>query len=474
MFWGGLVLFASLSACQPKGSIKPNWLSGQAHPRFSAEHFLLGKAMADSHQKASQAAIEDLQQNFLAQLANLEARNQPDWPVARAVYQEDHWVGPGGNPELPQHGVIAALPKQVLFDALATRLDTNAKRISDAQKAAHKAMGDERDPYQALLRYIQTWQWQGAWIRDHAWMSALSPKFASDRYSGLQKLSDDEIKKWSASLSLRVLRGDGQRVDADGKISQALLIGAYQNLASGPFPLADIPMLALANPDSNFPGTRARSSELGTATFSMGVVPTEGLSEGKIKIGVDTDTVLADAGFDPSDSRFSSLTKLLQAVKVELPYFVRGQDFPRVLIWIEERQFGQPQASSPLAAKIGKFLAAKGYQLIESASVADDLAMVDTLEEIPAAVKEQADLVIYGTMDSELSKVVNKRFMFCQARGQILAVQTADGRLLHQQELTTQGAGQDEYAACQRAFDAAVNEALAKLLPNIQTQTKEP
>ncbi|MBW1872713.1 MAG: hypothetical protein JRJ19_11650, partial [Deltaproteobacteria bacterium] len=221
------------------------------------------------------------------------------------------------------------------------------------------------------------------------------------------------------------------------------------------------------------PAIFATTTEVGTATIQIKGLPVLDKDKSIISVELNGAKILAAAGVKSDDSRFADLLARINRHKTAFHYFSPGQATIRVAVIIEETTFGRPVARSQVAKYINRALAEKGFDLVDPDTLSDDLALIETLDEAPEAVKDHADVLVYGNVDADLFKVVNETFLFCQTSGHLRAVQLDSSRLLFAFEKTVKGAGLDEFAACQRAKDSFSNKFIPELVETITKLAKK-
>jgi hypothetical protein len=466
-------LLALASGCLKRTIGRPAWVVVRQHNDFPAERFIIGVGQGSSRAQAEQKAVEDARRivdsHYANQLKQLQAQPGPavrDPIVPKVVL---NWSSSDGS----YHAALATI------DRLAYAQDAE-KHIEQAEIdclkhvfQAENAIAAERNLNLALREYISALLARTQAEDQRAFLSSIEKnQTQKSRGPSVSKLVD-KIDKLLSKVEIIVVRGDSQRANASGDLPSPLVAGAY--LVNGPerFPVKDLPLEFLAPNAKESSTILATTSDVGTATVRVKGLAVLEIDKSIISVGLNGAKILAAAGIKNDDKLFADLLTRLKGRKATFHYFSPGQATTRVAVIIEETTFGRPVARSQVAKYINRALAEKGFDLIDPETLADDLALIETLDEAPDAVKDHADVLIYGNVDADLTKVVNETFLFCQTSGQLRAVQLDSERLLFAYEKTVKGAGQDEFAACQRAKDSFSNKFIPELVETISKLAKK-
>ncbi|MBW1810091.1 MAG: hypothetical protein JRJ87_17980 [Deltaproteobacteria bacterium] len=447
-------LVALVSGCLPRRIGRPAWVVVRQHNEFPAERFIIGVGQGSSRRQAELKALEDA-----GRLIDSSYTGQD--PIVPTVVL--NWSSSDGS----RHAALATIDRLVFAQDAAKLIYQAEKECLMHVLQAEKVLAAERNLYLGLREYLSALQARARAENQRAFILSIV-KEQSKKISG-PSISEllQKIDKLLSTVEILVVRGDSQRANASGDLPAALVAGAY--LVNGPerFPIKDLPLEFLPPGAKESPAIFATTTEVGTATIQIKGLPVLDKDKSIISVGLNGAKILAAAGVKSDDSRFADLLARINHHKTAFHYFSPGQATIRVAVIIEETTFGRPVARSQVAKYINRALAEKGFDLVDPNTLSDDLALIETLDEAPEAVKDHADVLVYGNVDADLFKVVNETFLFCQTSGHLRAVQLDSSRLLFAFEKTVKGAGLDEFAACQRAKDSFSNKFIPELVETI-------
>jgi hypothetical protein len=222
-----------------------------------------------------------------------------------------------------------------------------------------------------------------------------------------------------------------------------------------PSPVPAVPLVFTA------PGTepiRARSDQFGLAMVEVSGVSPEPPA-GKDEAGghavegfLDAAAILADAGIDANDPRFSGLTDKLRPNKASFSYLLPGEAATRVAVLITELLGGEQAGTSVVGEHLAVALQEQGYEVLDPRNASGAFTAPASSQQAVAALRGHADLVVFGTVRADVVQALAEGFVFAQAEGEVQLVATGSGKVITTVKHTVKGAGRDDIAALERAL----------------------
>jgi len=450
---------------------RPAWVVSRQHRSYPPARYIVGVGEGISLEAAEKEARADLStvldQKYDAALSQAKKgkHNGPAWFEVGTdpVQSLDSRVAVRwSSSDKSRNAVLVSVDRKQISEKLSGEIDKGEDSCSDLAGQASSALSETRDPSAALLDYLRALEARSSaegtriLLRSVASDAPLPPR--GPKASELL----DSIGKLLGSIELVAISGDGQRANAQGSLALPLVVGAYLVSGRERFPITNLPLLFL--PPGKKDALGAVTSDVGTCSANFQNLPVKKRTDSFISVVIDTDEILSQAGIDKAEKHYRAIFEHKSSAGAHLAYLSPGQTARRVMILIEESHLGRRVAHSGLGSSLGRKLAERGLLLIDPRVATDDLAQTETLAEAPEATKNHADVLVYGSVTSEISRVVSVSFVFCKATGKIKVVELATGKNLKTFEKIITAAGQDKKSACQRALEKLARKAVPALL----------
>ncbi len=451
---------------------RPAWMVSRQHQSYPPARYIVGVGEGISLEAAEKEARADLStvldQKFAAALSQARKgkHNGPAWFEAGTdpVQSLDSRVAVRwSSSDKSRNAVLVSVDRKQISEKLSGEIGKGEDSCSDLAGQASIALSETRDPSAALLDYLRALDArssaEGARVLLAAVAAGAPPSPRGPQASDLL----DSIGKLLGSIELVAISGDGQRADAQGSLALPLVVGAYLVSGRERFPVVNLPLIFL--PPGKKDALGAVTSDVGTCSANFQNLAVVQHDKSFISVVLDTNEVLRRAGLDTADKRYRAIFEHQPIRSAHFAYLSPGQAARRVMILIEESHLGRRVAHSGLGSSLGRKLAERGLLLIDPHAATDDLAQTETLDEAPEATKNHADVLVYGSVTSEITRVISSSFVFCKASGKIKVVELATGKNLMTFEKSIAAAGQDDKSACQRALEKLSAKAVSTLVP---------
>lgn len=455
----------------------PAWLVSRQHRCYPLASYIIGVAeganISDAERKARADLSNVVDQKYRAALsrARKSRSGDPDWFDVLSGARESvplqsldpRFALRWSSSDKSRSAAMLVIDRKQVSGMLSEEIGKHEDSCADLAGQASIAISSARDPSLALIVYLRALEARSAAERARVLFEAVaSGELPSRRGPQVSELLGS-IGKLLGSIELVTISGDGQRAEAQGSLALPLVVGAYLVSGREKFPIKDLPLVFL--PPGNKDAVGAVTSDVGTCAASFQKLAVVDHKDSFIKVILDAGGILSRAGINAADKSYRAIFEHNTIGGARFAYLSPGQAARRVMILIEESHLGRRVAHSGLGNILGRKLARRGLLLVDPRVAADDLALTETIEEAPEAVKNHADVLVYGSVTSVISRAVSSSFVFCKASGKIKVVELATGKKLGAVEQALSAAGRDNKAACQRALEKLSGSSVPVLVP---------
>jgi len=474
LLWA-LLLGLAGTACAPARAGRPAWVVARQSAEFPATRFFTGVGQADSADEAEARARADLQARLVAETrARLERLLAPA-PAAglRLARPEaalellaapppaqlaERWQSADGA----RHAALAALERTALGAALGAQVQAFAEQIEAARRTAAGLLAAE--PYPGLLHALGAYALLAQAQDARACLEALSPDAPAGGPPGPDEAA--LLQGLDRALAAVELFAPAQAAWRAGEEGRSALLLAGARAASTGEALPGVPLRFHAGPQGLTRVARTDQAGLVSVELDVASLATSG-ARLELGLGLDGRAALEEAGLDPEDARFAPLVARLDAPRLRQAVSRPASGGARVALLVAELRSGKFQPDSRAAQALAQALAARGLRTRAAAELSFELEGEPTPARVAAALAGQAELAVYGVVQTSPDGRKLSGLAFAVARGELVAVRLPDGEVLGRYEGTARGAGLDAGQAEGRALEAFARAALAELMPGL-------
>jgi hypothetical protein len=370
--------------------------------------------------------------------------------------------------------VLVGVRRDAAAEPLQVQVKAHEQHGKELVALSEKSLVKERKPYQALVQLLSA---IAARVRAEAALTAfdavrgaqgsqlpLSPDLAIEALTG-------RIGELTGALQLRPAAGDGQRLAADGRVPEPLVV-AVELVQDNLWAPMDGAPIQFQNASAGAPLLgEARTDAQGRASLAV-TLPAG--PPGGCLAGLDGARVLQDAGLDPKDSRWAVLRGKITAAQARFEFLAAAKGGLRILLQLYEGRSGGWSASTVIAAVLAAQLEPLGHTLVDPITLAKSVQDPTSADQVLAAARGKADVVILGQIEAKLHKTVAEGFMFSEASGELRALKVENGQELCKIDKTVKAAGSDEWSADDRALGNWARQAWPILLEGLNKAAVSP
>ncbi len=270
----------------------------------------------------------------------------------------------------------------------------------------------------------------------------------------------ERVRRELDGLQLRVVRGDAQRRRPDGRLEAPVLLGVYRRAAEGKLPAEGVPLLV--EPPPSAPPVSCVTSELGLCQIGLENLPDVPAAQARVSIELDLTGIAEQRAADSCVRRMCLRWLGSKGPKADFYYLSAPAAAGRGMVLLEPGAGMRSALLEMFRRRIEAAISERGLSLVPQQAAADELAMTESLDEAPEAVRRVADYVVTGGLPAFVLRRVADGFFFCQARARLKITKTADGSVELDLDRQRQAAGRDGDGACRRALDALARECAAE------------
>lgn len=476
---GGLAVGLGFGCLQPIVG-RPYWIVTRQHDQYPPARYLLGCGQGTTRAQAEAAARSDLATQFRSQLLKAGiGRAIPPAPPS-----EPPSISPNGfsaAPSIPfhwtysveetdpnrfgtevavvwssldgqRHAVLAVLKREALDAALSKEILALVQQCRAGVAEGDRLLARDRKPYQALKQYLAAFLNRSQADEERSLIQAVSNSAAPEPGAPTTEEVLDKIDELLSGILVRVVDGDGQKVDANGRLPRP--VSATLEFAKGEIwvPVAGVPVRFLSSEGSGTFDVSNRTNDIGASSVEVRDLKPADPEKNKVLVQIDGPRILEEAGFNRAGTGFAALAERIEKTRIHFNFVLPRQGALRVLVLIEESRSGQPVTKSVVATNLALELHRVGFDVVEPSSLAPAIGAGASVEQVVSAARGLAELVVLGQAEADLIRVVSEGFVFAQARGEATAVRTDSGQVLVTVEETLNAAGTDEWSAGSRAL----------------------
>jgi hypothetical protein len=468
-----------MSGCVPALSGRPAWLVARQSPEYPAPRYLTGAGQASTAGEAERLAREDLIARLQAELG-LELRR-------RAALEDPaggRLVRPGAERELAvepaglrvgltwqsrageRFGALAVVERLELAAALGDQLEA---LHTQAHQALQAAQASAQQPYPGLLQLIAARLALAQAEEQRAYLAVVDPGGTPPAPAALDEPTlAAALESSLAALDLFAPAQGAWRAGQEGRT--AILLCGLRAAHGALEPVPGVPVRFSAPP---LPGGASAGLSLSARTDPAGLARVQlDASAGArlvFQVGLDGPAVLEEAGVEPADPRFASWSERISAPRASL--VVERPDTPagaRVALLVAELRSGAFRAHSRAGQAMARALAERGLRPLPPEELDFALDGDPTPARVAAALTGQAELALYGVVQTESDASRAGALTFVTARGELWAVRLPRGEVLGHHQGEARGAGLSAEQATSRALDAFARQALEVILPALE------
>jgi hypothetical protein len=477
-----LALVAATPGCMQAVAGRPAWLVTRQSTDIRVDLHFTGAGEGSTPAEADARAQADLLARLQAEVRSLlSSRLGPRAPaelrLARVDAAAEFLSAPASTRVVARwqskDGVrfasLAALPRAELAAALAEQAAGLSTQVEDALRTSREL--SPAQPYAGLLHALGAFPLLGQVQDAQACLAAVRPGGAG---AGAVELKEavllGRLDDALATLEVFAPPQAAWRAGEEGRT--ALLVAGARSAAAGE-PAAGVP-LRFASPEGGFVRT-ARSDEAGLVSLELDLASAaEPGARLLLALGLDDQAVLTEAGLDPTDPRWAPLAARLGAARARQELTRPAAGGAQVALLVAELRSGKFQPDSRAAQALAEALAAQGFRPRPTAELSFQLEGEPTPERVAAALAGQAELAIYGVVQTQLDPRQAGGLVFAVATGELVAVRLPTGEVLGRHQADARGAGLDAGQAEGRALQAFSRRALEVLLPGLSSAAPAP
>ncbi|HOX43217.1 MAG TPA: hypothetical protein PK668_06450 [Myxococcota bacterium] len=473
---------ALASACAPALAGRPAWLVSRQSQDIRAEHHFTGAGEGASAAEADARAQADLlarlQAEGRARLARLLGPGAPaELRLARLDPAAELLSAPAAarvvarwqSTDGARFASLAALDRAELAAALAEQMAGLSAQVEEALRTSREL--GPATPYAGVLHALGAYLLLGQLQDARACLVAVQPDALRTQAQGPDEAAlGGRLDEALAALELFAPAQAAWRAGEEGRT--ALLVAGARASGTGE-PAAGVP-LRFSNPEAGF-AREARTDEAGLVSLELDLAAAAAPGARlRLALGLDGQAALAEAGLDPADPRWTPLPARLGAARAHQVLARPAAGGAQVALLVAELRSGKFQPDSRAAQTLAQALAAQGFRPRPTAELSFQLEGEPTPERVAAALAGQAELAIYGVVQTQLDPRQVGGLVFAMATGELVAVRLPTGEVLGRHQGSARGAGLDAGQAEGRSLQAFAQKALELLLPGLSGAAPPP
>jgi len=364
------------------------------------------------------------------------------------------WTSQDGT----RHATLVVIDKGQGLSPFEKRVQTLGNKIERLERDGEQALQQEQDPARALALYIKALDAQlESDVLRFFYQLNLARELPQGQKSKTYEFMET-IDRLVGSLQLKSIQGNGQQLQPDQTVANPL-IAAVQ------FHVDPVPVGARLMPVRLAWSTGAQTKEVEHRTNEFGLVvirvdPLGDAREGinQVWVRIDGNKLLSEAGIPDSDPRYAPLIARLNSLRTSFTCLKPGKETTRVALVVTEYIANERNSSSILKDAIRQAINQAGWQVVEAPddvvfNPGSETELESVAEKLTKILENKADVLICGTIASDIVRIVNDQLVFSSAIGLVMILDVASGNILNRVNNTAKAAGQEVTSANLRALE---------------------